>query len=52
MKISDPLGKVYTHTMFKKRSYDMRGGNGNGGEIPEGNIYFVYNSKSFYTKLN
>ena len=49
MKISDPLGKVYTHTMFKKRSYDMRGGNGNGGEIPEGNIYFVYNSKSFYT---
>ena len=25
MKISDPLGKVYTHTMFKKRnsSYDM-----------------------------
>ena len=51
MKISDPLGKVYTHTMFKKRSYDMRGGNGNGGEIPEGNIYFVYNSKSFYTNL-
>ena len=48
MKISDPLGKVYTHTMFKKRSYDMRGGNGNGGEIPEGNIYFVYNSKPFY----
>ena len=48
MKISDPLGKVYTHTMFKKRSYDMRGGNGNGGEIPEGNIYFVYNSKSFH----
>ena len=36
MKISDPLGKVYTHTMFKKRSYDMRGGNGNGGDIPEG----------------
>ena len=26
----------------------MRGGNGNGGEIPEGNMYFVYNSKSFY----
>ena len=24
MKISDPLGKVYTHTMFKKKSYDMR----------------------------
>ena len=25
MKISDPLGKVYTHTMFKKRSsYDMK----------------------------
>ena len=38
MKISDPLGKVYTHTMFKKRSYDMRGGTGNGGEIPEGKL--------------
>ena len=50
MKISDPLGKVYTHTMFKKRSYDMRGGNGNGGEIPEGNINFVYNSNSFDSK--
>ena len=23
MKISDPLGKVYTHTMFKKKSYDF-----------------------------
>ena len=23
MKISDPLGKVYTHTMFKKKSYDI-----------------------------
>ena len=29
----------------------MRGGNGNGGEIPEGNIYFVYNSTSFYTNF-
>ena len=36
MKISDPLGKVYTHTMFKKRSYDMRGGNSNAADIPEG----------------
>ena len=52
MKISDPLGKVYTHTMFKKRSYDMRGGNGNGGEIPEGNINFVYNSNSFDINLS
>ena len=42
MKISDPLGKVYTHTMFKKRSYDMRGGNGNGGEIPEGKYIYKY----------
>lgn len=25
MKISDPLGKVYTHTMFKKKSYELRG---------------------------
>ena len=26
MKISDPLGKVYTHTMFKKKkTYDVRG---------------------------
>ena len=24
MKISDPLGKVYTHTMFKKKSYEMK----------------------------
>ena len=23
MKISDPLGKVYTHTMFKKKSYNI-----------------------------
>ena len=23
MKISDPLGKVYSHTMFRRRSYDM-----------------------------
>ncbi len=23
MKISDPLGKVYQHTMFKKKSYNM-----------------------------
>ena len=26
MKISDPLGKVYTHTMFKKKSYELRSG--------------------------
>ena len=31
MKISDPLGKVYTHTMFKKKKgYDMRGDRGGG----------------------
>ena len=28
MKISDPLGKVYTHTMFKKKSYDIAAGAG------------------------
>ncbi len=27
MKISDPLGKVYSHTMFRRRSYDMQEGN-------------------------
>ena len=45
MKISDPLGKVYTHTMFKKRSYDMRGGNGNGGDIPEGKYILSTSNK-------
>ena len=51
MKISDPLGKVYTHTMFKKRSYDMRGGNGNGGEIPEGKYIYEYDYE-YYEKWN
>ena len=32
MKISDPLGKVYTHTMFKKKSYDIPQ---NGGEVDQ-----------------
>lgn len=27
MKISDPLGKVYSHTMFRRRSYDMHDDN-------------------------
>ena len=30
MKISDPLGKVYTHTMFKKKSYELRDGDSDG----------------------
>ncbi len=29
MKISDPLGKVYSHTMFRRRSYDMHEENDN-----------------------
>ena len=29
MKISDPLGKVYTHTMFKKKSYNIPKGTRN-----------------------
>ena len=51
MKISDPLGKVYTHTMFKKRSYDMRGGNGNGGEIPEGKYIYEYDYNHYENEI-
>ena len=27
MKISDPIGKVYQHSMFKKKSYNVPKGN-------------------------